>query len=245
MSTLPMPSQRLINTLVELESNDETVKGIAKMELIQITRGLVPAGKPAYTEMIRYPKIKDLEEKLGQKTMMKTIFLIIRDFCASINVGKNMNADQMIEAAAILLEEAGNFRLEDYIAMFAMAKRGEYGEFYDRMDIAMICSFIDKYWQQRNIAGTKARDEDMEKIDRIQGIAPATRGELTFDQAKGTYVPQRDRNIEAIGSFLSAIKSVVGAFGEARDMASNDEEKKLTKEVTDQKIKKEQEGGNK
>jgi hypothetical protein len=42
------------------------------------------------------------------------------DFCSSINVLRNMNEDQMIEAAAMLIAECGNFRLEDYVMMFSM-----------------------------------------------------------------------------------------------------------------------------
>lgn len=159
-------SQRLIACLISLESQDEDKKRDAKMELIIMTSALMPHGKPALLEMRNYPQIAALAAEHGRKSLLKVIFLIIQNFCSSVNVVRNMSEDQMIEAAAMMLDECGNFRLEDYQLMFAMAKRGQLVRIMDRIDISLISQMMDEYWRVRNAAG-RAKEED------ITFVAPA------------------------------------------------------------------------
>lgn len=137
------------------------------MELVSISGQLMPAGKPSFLEMIKYPKIQSLVEQHGRKTILKVIFLLVKDFCASLNVVRNMNEDQMIEAAAMLLDECDNFRLEDYTMMFAMAKRGELVKVMDRIDLQIITSIIDEYWIRRRNAAQSVQTDEINRLDSI------------------------------------------------------------------------------
>lgn len=158
-------SQKLIQCLVKLEV--EHTRSDAKMELVSIAGELMPAGKPQFLEVIKYPMIKSLIDEHGKKTMVKVIFLLVKDFCTSLNVVRNMNEDQMIEAAAMLLDECDNFRLEDYTMMFTMAKRGELVKIYDRIDIQVITDIIDVYWEKRKNAAASVQEEQMKRLDSI------------------------------------------------------------------------------
>lgn len=129
------------------------------MELLAIANALLPDGEPQYLSMIEYPKITDLIKERSRKEILKLVFLIIKDFCSSFNVVRNMNEDQMIEAANMLIEDAGNYRLEDYYMMFAMAKKGQLIKIYDRIDGQIINEMADAYHQNRQRAAWKAEDE--------------------------------------------------------------------------------------
>src|SRR4051794_36752898 len=114
-------SRKLIECVIEMELPQ--TKADAKMDFITLVSDLMPGGKPTYLEVIKYPMIKILVVELGKKRIVKVLLLLIKDFCNSVNVVRNMNEDQMIEAAAMLMDECDNFRLEDYAMMFSMAKR--------------------------------------------------------------------------------------------------------------------------
>lgn len=135
-------------------------KGDAKIELAVITSELMPKGIPMLAETRKYPTIESLVPKYTKKVIVSILLLMVRDFCGSVNVVRNMNDDQMIEAASMLLDECGNFRLEDYQIMFTMAKRGQLGKIYDRIDIETISLIMNDYWQVRNAAGKEAEAKE-------------------------------------------------------------------------------------
>jgi hypothetical protein len=169
-STLPALSQKLTLSILKLEHPNEKLQG--KMELSEVIGQLMPSGRPDFPQMVAYPKVTELMVTQGKNNVHKLVFLLIKDFCASINVVRNMTDDQMIEAAAMLMDECGNFRLEDYTLMFAMAKRGQLIKIYDRIDIQVITDIMDSYWKNRHEAGKKAQEENIQHLD---GLGPTTR----------------------------------------------------------------------
>lgn len=148
----------------------QETKSEAKVEFVSMVSDLMPAGNPAFLSMIKYPMIRNLISEHGKKTMLKVLFLLIRDFCNSINVVRNMNQDQMIEAAAVLIDECDNFRLEDYTIMFSMAKRGGLVKILDRIDISVITQMLDEYWKRRNVAAVK-----LQESETLEGLGPSFR----------------------------------------------------------------------
>lgn len=198
-------SKKLIQCLAKLEV--PALKSEAKIELLTITNDLMPKGKPDLLGVVRFPQIQELVKSEGKKTMLKVIFLLVKDFCGSMNFVRNMNEDQMIEAASMLLEESGNFRVEDYVMMFSMAKKGQFSDvkMYDRMDIQIIAQILDAYWLARNNAGNKAYEEEYQATEILAIDNPVNRLNLTWDDQKG-YV-QTKTDAEKLNGFA-------GAFGE-------------------------------
>lgn len=139
----------------------------AKMELITTVMDLMPEGKPKFLEVIKYPKIADIVKVEGRKNTLFIISLIVRNFCSSINVVRNMNEDQIIETAAMLLNECDNFRLEDYIMMFEMAKTGKLVKIMDRIDMQVVSSIMDEYYIIRRREGKKAQEEEHERLESL------------------------------------------------------------------------------
>lgn len=158
-------SQKLIECLVRLELPDQ--KTDAKMDLMQLTNDLMPAGNPTFLEVVQFPKITDLEKQHGRKQMLKIIFLLVKDFCDSVNVVRNMNEDQMIEAANMLLDECGNFRLEDYLMMFSMAKKGKLAKLMDRVDMQTVTAIADTYFEQRQNEARKVQEEEERYLNSL------------------------------------------------------------------------------
>ncbi len=163
-------SQNLIGSILKTEVD----KMAGKMELLEICSFLMPNGNPNYLEIVKYPMIRDLLSEKDRIYIHKILFLLVKDFCNAMNVVRNMNEDQMIEAANMLIEECGNFRIEDYVMMFQMGKKGELIEIRDRIDLQMITSMLDKYWVKRN----NAAESHWENENRMfEGMGDQTRTE--------------------------------------------------------------------
>src|SRR4051794_15249111 len=97
-------SMQWISIMLKTEVAD--LKLNAKIELSSVVSHLMPVGKPQFLDVVKYPKITDLVKDHGRAKMHKVIFLMVKDFCSSMNVVRNMNDDQMIEAAGMLIDEA-------------------------------------------------------------------------------------------------------------------------------------------
>lgn len=169
-----------------------------------MTNELMPEGQPMYTSVVKYPTISSLVETEGKKKMLAVLVLLVKDFCSSVNVVRNMNEDQMIEAGSMLLEECGNFRMEDYVMMFTMAKRGALSEvkIMDRIDIQVISTIMDAYWQRRSAAGRRALEDD---VDRIESMGDQTRLLEKID-------PGDRKMIESVDGLAGAIDSIKANF---------------------------------
>lgn len=178
--TLPQLLQATILALgTELSPTDRHIK---KLELINVTAQLMPAGKPNFLGVVQYPKITDLIQEKGEPVMLMILSIMVRDFCAGFNVVRNMNEDQILEAAAMLLHECDNFRLEDFVMMFALAKRGQLVDIRDRIDLSIITKLLDNYWQKRQDAKDEAETAQM---TMLEGLGTTNRTAAPDPMAQG------------------------------------------------------------
>jgi hypothetical protein len=186
-------SKKLIGCLIKLEIPDQKTDG--KLELMKITSSLMPGGIPFFPIIRTFQPIAELLVH-NAPNISKGVFLLVRDFCASLNVVRNMNEDQMIEAAGMLIQECCNLRLEDYVIMFSMAKRGELVDIHDRVDLQVITTIADNYWSLRHIAGQKERDSDFHET---LYVGPAERSQEALNPQEAELMNKADNLIGAVG----------------------------------------------
>jgi hypothetical protein len=178
---------------------DDKSKGVARFELVTATSALMPGGQPQFKEIASRAPIAILVETMSRADMIKHLYVLINDFCSSLNVVRNMSHDQMIDAAAMLLDECGDFRLEDYMVMFTLAKRGQLVKIMDRIDISIIGQMMDAYYAMRRAEGQQIQEgeyysfeqkihqrgvediqfhEDNNAFGKLVGIMTAWQGEI-------------------------------------------------------------------
>jgi len=196
---------RLQSTILALgaPNQDPETRQANKLALIQITNELMPGGKPNYLQVVKFPPVASLVGQMGEPAVLLILSIMVRDFCGSLNVVRNMNEDQILEAAAMLLNECDNFRLEDYTMMFALAKKGDLVKIYDRIDLQVITAILDAYWERRHKAGQEARDADVQAETQV--FHPDAGKEMIFVEGVGYQEkPNED----------SKLDNVAGAIGE-------------------------------
>jgi len=135
------------------------------LALVTATKHLMPAGVPAFNIIRERPTIAVLAKEMGEVDVAKVLYLMVKNFCDSFNVVRNMTVPQMVESASLLLDECGDFRIEDYHVMFTMAKRGGLIDIRDRIDVSMIGRLMDEYFKYRNEEGKKIQEREFSSAD--------------------------------------------------------------------------------
>ena len=208
-----------------------------KMELLSATSELMPQGVPNYIEVIKYPTITKLCQEHGKKSLRMAISLLVRDLCNSLNVVRNMNEDQIIEAAAMLLDECGDFRLEDYVMMFSLAKRGQLVNIMDRIDIDTIGKMLDVYWQKRYQEGQRAQEQQIRgyenNLRKIEAEARAERSRVPATEKEKILKEKEDAQQD---EFFKKLKEIAKGMD-----AGTSEEKMKQYQKRDDMVKKHQE----
>jgi hypothetical protein len=94
------------------------------------------------------PKMMQLSKSLGDTALLKLIVVVLKQFNDSLNV-PSMSAMQIIETAREYIVTYPLNSVKDLILCLRKAKKGEYGQIYNRLDQATIFSFITKYEEER------------------------------------------------------------------------------------------------
>lgn len=122
------------------EKLEEFTKG-----LIRTAAKLMPTGEPDFDMTLDRPTLSRVINRAGAKETFRMIANLLEDFNNSVNVVRPMNSLQITECAMFLITERHSLRLEDYVMLFAMAKRGKLGKIMDRLDIETISRFKEEY----------------------------------------------------------------------------------------------------
>lgn len=168
-----------------------------KMNLVGITSTLMPNGNPDFKSLVKYQAIKSLIPQVGKKAIRRQLFSLIYDFCKAVNVVRNMTNDQMIEAAQMLLDECEDFRMEDYVIMFSMGKRGQLVDIRDRIDINIISMMLDRYYIVRR-EEAKKHFEAEERLHNMLPKTPETEQEKEMSERFGQLVGWMGANLEDV-----------------------------------------------
>ena len=156
-----MTRQTQSTCLINSQNNNQPLSPI---QLVELATELLPKGNADFMAVKKYKPIRFLIEKeLATLSDIRcTLLVLVKNFSESMNVVRNLNETQAVEITEMLIDECGDFRLEDYFIMFQLAKRGKIGDIRDRIDIQLISKLIDEYWQYRNVEGQrllKVQDE--------------------------------------------------------------------------------------
>lgn len=87
--------------------------------------------------------------EIGEKGVKALIVYAITDLIGFFNIGKVMSIEQVAQTTELIIEEYGMFKIDDFKLCFNRAKKGEYGQVYDRLDGQVIFMWLEKYANER------------------------------------------------------------------------------------------------
>lgn len=142
---------------------------ITPIMLTELATELLPKGNADFKAIRKFTPIQSLiDNQIASLTDIREMLtILVMNFSESMNVVRNLNATQAIEIVEMLIDECGDFRIEDYFIMFQLAKRGKIGDIRDRVDIQLVSKLIDEYWDYRHKEGKRLQElEDKEKAQQ-------------------------------------------------------------------------------
>lgn len=122
-----------------------------KGALLGAINEIMKAGQPDFTEIVKRERIAELRQSVGEQMLLHALFELIKNFCNKLNVARNMNEDQIIDAANTLLIDCNpNYHLEDFAAAFDLAARNRLWlnngrGLIDRIDIGILSEIMVQY----------------------------------------------------------------------------------------------------
>ena len=129
----------------------------SQIQLIELSSQLIPNGNADFKSVRNFLPIANIirDGIASIPDIRASLVMLIKNFSESLNVVRNLNELQTVEIAQMLIDECGDFRLEDYFVMFQLAKRGKIGDIRDRIDIQLVSKLLDEYWAYRRKEGEK------------------------------------------------------------------------------------------
>ena len=97
------------------------------------------------------PTIASLCKQNDPKSAKNVVLYFLNDFDRSINVVNGLTPDQKREVATLIVEDLPLLTVHDLRVIFRNAKKGDYGEYYNRMDVPMVFRWCKEYLHQRSL----------------------------------------------------------------------------------------------
>lgn len=133
-------------TLILRQTNLSDESKAAKY-VTELRRANVDLG-PVLMDHENYPTISSLKNEYGFNIVFKIITALILDFVNSINVTQPSEG-QIYEMAKELIADNPTYKPEDFKLFFTDAKKGKYGEMYNRFDMSVLYSWLKVYNEER------------------------------------------------------------------------------------------------
>jgi hypothetical protein len=148
-------------------SNDflpKLMQSVAKnnpMQLISLSYHLTMA------DAIQAPTLRKLEKEHGKDNLAGVVSFLIVQTAKFFNIGNNLSEDQALETAYLMLDQYPYETIEDFTLMFREAKKGKYGELYNRLDGQIIFKWMEKYLEEKAIYREK-QHQQQKKSNPVQ-----------------------------------------------------------------------------
>ena len=97
----------------------------------------------------KLPSLAKVRKAYGEDFTEDYVAVWITNLVEFFQVGKRMGESQIMETAMFVMQDYYMLTLADINLVFTRAKKGFYGELYDRLDGAVILSWFRKYFDER------------------------------------------------------------------------------------------------
>lgn len=169
--------EELINQLAQYEAEAEWLNNLPaeeikgdKEKMMQELRDKWQKTDYQLRNLPEYSSIIQMEKQEPERLEAR-VYYMLNDVAMFLNIGKNINKDQLRQTGTMLIEQAKGLTLEDIALMLHKAKQGEYGQVYDRLDGMIVLGWLKEY--------KKARQERIMAIN--QNTASANRSNRNRD----------------------------------------------------------------
>jgi hypothetical protein len=83
--------------------------------------------------------------KVNENEIFKAIAIMLKELEMSLNLTTKLSEYQVIEIPILVCQKYFYLKLDELILIFRKAKTGDYGKVFNRLDIQIICEWIEAY----------------------------------------------------------------------------------------------------
>lgn len=117
----------------------------------------------------------------GPNIIRALLNILLTDLVLFFNVGKSMDKKQIFETRRLIMEEYHHLKPEDFKYCFDRAKKGHFGQIYDRIDGNLILSWIAKHDIERASEVEQIRDNEnklLKEASKVLVVEPEEKDEI-------------------------------------------------------------------
>lgn len=101
----------------------------------------------------KYPSLAVLRRDYGNAKIEAIIKLHLIDLCENVNLKRPLRDAQVDNIAREIVAEYYSLTVADIHVIFRKAKTGEYGEFYESLDMPKVMGWFREYFADRCVTG--------------------------------------------------------------------------------------------
>ena len=126
--------------------------------------------------------IRNLIREIGDTTLLVALAGMILQTAGFFNIGKSINDEQALDTASLLIDSYPHETIEDFTLMFREAKKGKYGELYNRLDGQIIFKWMSAYLEMkaehREKIHRKTKNEGTQHDSAVKAVLSLNAGEI-------------------------------------------------------------------
>lgn len=139
------------------------------------------------------PSLARLKKEYGERLPVDYLMLWILAINDMVNVGNKMTAFQIEYTAKLIYKENPLLTIADIKFVFDKAVSGAFGELYNRIDSAMICTWFRKHWSERLDIGEQVSQEQHEATVDKGGERSYDAEKVKMREAKKQYLQSKTK----------------------------------------------------
>lgn len=103
----------------------------------------------------------NMSRSIGEKNTLKVVYTLILNVSNYFNVAHSMNQDQALQTATLILDKYPLETVEDFVMIFKLAKRNEFGANLHRIDGTVIFDWCSKYLDMKYARKDELRQKEV------------------------------------------------------------------------------------
>lgn len=145
--------------------------------------------------------LTNLSKSMGENNTLKVVYTLILNVSNYFNVAHSMNQDQALQTATLILDKYPVETVEDFVMVFKMAKRNEFGTILHRIDGTVIFDWCARYFDLKYAK----KDELRQRAVKSENAAALEETRNMADLWKTVGALTHVRKIKEMNKMLSRI----------------------------------------
>lgn len=163
-------SSDFLKRLIEARQSGDT------LSVVTIERGVT------LEKAIQGTTIRNLIREIGDTTLLVALAGMILQTAGFFNIGKSITDEQALDTASLLIDSYPHETIEDFTLMFREAKKGKYGELYNRLDGQIIFKWMSAYLDMKaehlEKIHCKTKNEGTQSDSTIRAVLSIDEGQI-------------------------------------------------------------------